>query len=359
MNAAQFSDALGKVSDKYIMETIACERKRSGGWLRWGAMAACFGLIVTAVMAALPGLWKGPGEMGPSPAPDLGPVIEEEDRHGPAIDGKDDPGPAIGGDDRPDDEPMEPPEERELTIYWDNVAVNESTGPAVDALLWRDPALYNEEILDAQGVRARYGWELAPAYIPDGLTGGGKAVSGHVVRENATGDIVEEQAGRSFWSDFWEDGSPKSDDDIVEPRGFIIRASRLRILHCGLLPVEEERTTDFGGTPVTLRHASLPYGPFDPEKMDPSGLYHLPAGYYDVYTASFELDGVQYEIEADRLELEEVIRIAASIINTPYSEDFAVGGTSLPDRGGESDESPDAVVVPGFDPGKPDAPAAP
>ena len=51
----------------------------------------------------------------------------------------------------------------------------------------------------------------------------------------------------------------------------------------------------------------------------------MPAGYYDIYTASFTLDGVEYEIMAQRLELEEVIQITASVINRPYREDFVVG----------------------------------
>ncbi|MDE6996554.1 MAG: hypothetical protein K2P04_01590 [Oscillospiraceae bacterium] len=92
-----------------------------------------------------------------------------------------------------------------------NVAVNESAEPAPDAApLYRDPALYNEEIWDTQGVRTYYGWELAPADIPDDLAGGGKAVSGRIVREKAAGNVVEDQAGRSFWVDFGEDGRPKS-----------------------------------------------------------------------------------------------------------------------------------------------------
>lgn len=41
MNAEQFSSALGKVSDKYIMEAITYEHKKNRGWLKWGAMAAC------------------------------------------------------------------------------------------------------------------------------------------------------------------------------------------------------------------------------------------------------------------------------------------------------------------------------
>ena len=67
------------------------------------------------------------------------------------------------------------------------------------------------------------------------------------------------------------------------------------------------------------------HGPFDPAQKAPDGLSNMPAGYYDLYTASFTLDGVEYEIMAQRLELEEVIQITASVINRPYREDFVVG----------------------------------
>lgn len=318
MNATQFSNALGKVNDKYIMEAITYERKKKSGWLKWCAMAACFGLIITVAMATLPGLLKGPGGVMPPLNPGPGSVVGDNDN-------------------QTSNEPLQPPDEREITINWDNVAVNESAGLAQNAVpLYRDPAIYNEEILDTEGVRAYYGWELAPAYIPDDLTGGGKAVSGRVVREKATGNVVEDQAGRSFWVDFGEDGSPKSNDDIVIPRGFTIRVSRLRILHCCLLPVDEECATDFGGVPVTLRHCSLPYG---------DGVSKTPAGYYDIYTAAFTLNGVEYEIEAQRLELEEVIKITASIINMPYSEDFVVGHSQdIPDKCSVPVEYPDTTL---------------
>lgn len=45
MNAVQFSNALGKVNDKYIMEAITYERKKKSGWLKWGMVAACVSLI--------------------------------------------------------------------------------------------------------------------------------------------------------------------------------------------------------------------------------------------------------------------------------------------------------------------------
>ena len=332
MNAEQFSSALGKVNDKYIMEAITYERKKKSGWLKWGAIAACFGLILTVASTTLPGILRGQNQVELPPDPGLVPGVSDNEH-------------------QDNDEPLQPPRKREITIDWDNVAVNESAGLAPDhSRLYPDPALYNEEILDMQGVKTYYGWELAPAYIPDDLTGGGKAVSGRIVREKATGNVVEDQAGRSFWVDFGEDGRPKSNDDIEIPKGFTIRASRLRILHCCLLPVDEERTTDFGGVPVTLSHAALTYG---------DGISNVPAGYYDVYVASFTLDGVEYEIEAQRLELEEVIKIAASIID-PFSKNFAVGGSqSVPDKGSAPTEYPDTIIVPGFDldePSEPDTP---
>lgn len=65
MNAAQFSHALGKVNDKYIMEAITYERKKKSGWLKWGALAACFCLILTAAMVTLPGILDGANKIEP------------------------------------------------------------------------------------------------------------------------------------------------------------------------------------------------------------------------------------------------------------------------------------------------------
>lgn len=281
-----------------LRETLSQPVKRKPlRWQRYVAVAACFALVVAAGSVTY-ALRRNSFHPGPS----LATVT---------------PNPVYTA--QPSPEPFQ-----SLTIHWDHVVVNESDGVLDAARLYRDPALYDEEILDAEGVSTYYGWALAPTYIPDGLTDGGNAVSGCIIREKATGNVVEDQAGRSFWVDFWEDGSPKSDDDIVIPKGFSVEVSKLGILHCGLLPVDEAKPTDFNGVSVTLSHASLPYGPFDPEKMDPSGLYHLPAGYYDIYVASFTLDGVEYEIQTQRLELEELIKITASLIGSYQQTSFTI-----------------------------------
>lgn len=318
MNARQFSSALGGVGDWYIMEAVAYRRKNKNSWLKWGAMAACLGLIVTAAMVSLPGVLKGPGGVAPTPGPDTPPPVASNDPDRSASIVK--PAP-------PSAEPLQPPAEREITILWDNVVVNESAGEALSAARrYYNPEIYDTGSWGEEDIVAYYGWNLAPAYIPEGLTGGGNGPGGFVCREKATGEIVEDHGGRGFWTDFWEDGSPKSDDELYIPTGFTVSVSKQGYFKCGLLPVDDARTTDFGGVPVTLSHCSMPHGPYDPTQKAPDGLSNMPAGYYDIYVASFTLNGMQYEIEAQRMELEELVKITASVINWPYRDDFVVGG---------------------------------
>lgn len=313
MRKEDFFEVLGELDDDIVkgakipMEVTKNSIVTVRGWTERGSIAACFCLILTAVMLTFPGILKTPDHIMPPSGPNPGTVVGDEDEPNST-------------------DSTQPSDEQNFIINWDNVFVNESAGISPDAVrLYYDPDLYAEETWGREEIVAYYGWDLLPGYIPEGLSDGGQNVSAGIWREKATGEIVEEQAGRGFWADFWEDGSPRSDDDIVIPTGFIVRASKVGILHCALLPVEESRTTDFGGVPVTLSHCSMPHGPYDPDQKAPDGLHNMPAGYYDIYAASFILNGVEYEIEAQRLELEEVIKIVASVISVPSNEDFIVG----------------------------------
>lgn len=69
---------------------------------------------------------------------------------------------------------------------------------------------------------------------------------------------------------------------------------------------------------------------------------------------------MEYEIAAQRLELEEVIKIVASIINMPYSTNFTVGNSqNLPDKVGEPVEYPDTTIIPNHDVDEPNEPTVP
>ena len=53
MNAEKFSNALGKIDDSYIAETINYTPKQKSYWLKWGVVAAGLGFIVLAVSIGL------------------------------------------------------------------------------------------------------------------------------------------------------------------------------------------------------------------------------------------------------------------------------------------------------------------
>lgn len=46
MNANTFSNALGKVNDRFIMEAAAYQKRHTMARLKWGAMVACLCLII-------------------------------------------------------------------------------------------------------------------------------------------------------------------------------------------------------------------------------------------------------------------------------------------------------------------------
>lgn len=326
MTVENILDAIGTINDEAVQDARTYKRTRFSRAVKWGAMAACFGLILAVTMVTLPGVLRGQGNIFPPYGPDIvslpGPYIM------PPLD-SDVPGSVVSDDDHSSVEPLQPTSEQKITINWNNVAVNESAGMASDtARRYYDPDRYDLEHLGEEEIVAYYGWDLAPNYIPDGLTSGGNwHLWTFVCREKATDKIVEDYASRGFWPGYEEDGRRKSDDDIAIPRGFIITAYKQGIPCCCLLRADGDCTTDFGGVSVVLRHRSMPYGPYVSTQKAPDGIHNMPAGYYDIYTASFTLDGVEYEIMAQRLELEEVIKIVASIINMPYSENFIVGNS--------------------------------
>lgn len=72
MNTEQFSSALGKVNDKYIMEAVTYEQsqKKKNIWLKRGAMAACFALILAGTAITLPRIFGGSNHVVLPPNPD-------------------------------------------------------------------------------------------------------------------------------------------------------------------------------------------------------------------------------------------------------------------------------------------------
>lgn len=75
MKVENILDAIGAINDEAVRDARIYRRAKSNSAVKWGAMAACLGLIVTAAIAALPDLLKGPGGVVPPPNPNLGPGV--------------------------------------------------------------------------------------------------------------------------------------------------------------------------------------------------------------------------------------------------------------------------------------------
>lgn len=206
--------------------------------------------------------------------------------------------------------PAEPEKTPSICISMDEVRLNE-LGPSADAArLWRDPALYDEITWGPEEIRAYLGGNPAPPYVPEGLKAAPGNGTARVIAGKADGKLVEDTVYLRYWHDYDEDGSPKLTGGVAARKGFSLTASRLGILNCGLLyirPEDEQWASTINGVAVTFGSREMPYGPYDPET-------HEPGGYYQLYTAEFTLRGAEYQLVAEQMPLEEVVRVVASLL---------------------------------------------
>ena len=65
MKAENILDAIGAINDEAVQDARAYKRARYNKAVKWGAMAACAGLIITATALTLPGILREPSS-GPN-----------------------------------------------------------------------------------------------------------------------------------------------------------------------------------------------------------------------------------------------------------------------------------------------------
>lgn len=274
MNGQDFLLGMSFV-DEALVQEAAAEKRKTPAWKRWGAIAACAAILLAAAVAL--------------PIRDHGSINAEI------------------------------PQER-IQIDLNHVFVNE-LGQMLDAArLYYPEEDYDTIAWDAADVLAYYGKELTPAYIPSGLTASPRN-GGATVIASKSGEIVEDTVWRGFYHDYYADGSPKLTDGVAAVKGFTMTASRVGLLKdcCYVLSEDALQTTEIGGTSVLFGYRSMPYGPYDPQT-------HEPSGYYDLYTAEFLYDGIEYELIAEQMPLEEIVKVVTSIICG--TENVAVTGES-------------------------------
>ena len=281
MNAKLFSEAMSEVNDKYYEEAENYHCKKHG-WVKWSAMAACLTVVLFTAFSVLPHYFR---QQGTTPPDNPNGVIVNN-----PTDTTNDTTPATS----------------EIHISMSNIAMNQ-----INDSFNTDYARYNPEtdvevVWNREDIIAYYGTDLVPAYIPDGFSASednNKAIA-YIGQD---GSVVEDTVYLDFYN------GEAAQNGIKQ--GLSITASKIGIVQtCFVLPEDELKTSDIGGTTVAFGHRSVPNGPYDPNT-------HEPSGYYDMYVAEFEHDGIEYEIVAEQMEAEEVVKVVSSII---YGEEVIV-----------------------------------
>lgn len=269
MSANLFLKAVGELGDRYYEEAARYGRGRAArSWGRWAA-AACLAVAAAAAFVVLPSLSErlpaGFDGNGSLTAPEIG-------------------------------------------IGVDRVFLNDIAGVSNAARRWYDPALYDRVAWGREEITGYYGKELTPAYIPQGLVASPQNGTAVVIADKS-GSVVADTVWLGFYSGYYEDGSPKLSEEVAACKGISVRVSKLGLFGdcCYLLPESEIKTSDIGGAAVTFGYRATPYGPYDPET-------HEPAGHYDMYIAEFEWGGIGYQIVAEQMELEELVKVVSSIV---------------------------------------------
>ena len=269
MNGKDLLMGLGHVDEAYIQAAEEKTLRKPFGTVlrRYGAMAACFAVLIVATT-----VFYTRSPVGPTPP---GPVVALPDI-------------------------SQPPEfvSEEVTVDMKQVYFNDAIGSQED--IWYDPEVYTITSLTGQALTDYYQRDLTPLWLPDGLTPSKRNGRAEQVIA-ADGAIVSDMAVLDFYSGFQDDNLPKLYEDTNAAKGLSLSASRLGILPQWdyVLPEQEHQTTDIDGIAVTLGVSICPCEP---------------AGTVEVINAEWELGGLHFQLTAQQIERTDVVKTIASII---------------------------------------------
>ena len=98
--------------------------------------------------------------------------------------------------------------------------VNEVTGFLDAARVWRDPKRYEAALWDPSAIRAYYGKELTPPYVPEGLSASPGNGTAQAILRKEDGAVVEDTVWLGFYHAYYEDGSPQLTEGMPPAKGF-------------------------------------------------------------------------------------------------------------------------------------------
>lgn len=283
MNSKLILDAMNDISDKYYEEVFDYGRTRKKhSFVKWGAIAACAAAIgFTAFSVQLSYL----NRQGNTPSDSPGGSIPDYSATA-------------------DDTPLTTPE---LHFSMEDIYLNEVKTTMDTSRRWYDPDLYEDVVWNKETIISYYGKDLTPAYTA-GLTASSENDTATVIADKS-GKIVRDDVWLNFYHEQNEDSGEKPTENIFVRQSFTVMVSKIGFLNdCYyLMPENEVQYSDIAGTMVAFGYRSVSYGPFDPET-------HRSSGYYDMYVAEFEQDQIEYQIVARQMEIEDFVKVVASII---------------------------------------------
>ena len=161
------------------------------GWIKWGAMAACFAVAVVTAVSVLPNALNQQGVTPPN-------------------------GPNGIITDHPNNDT--PPVASEIRISMGDIVMNQVDGfSSVDHARY-DPKTDKEAVWNSEDIIAYYGTDLVPAYVPDGLAASAQNGTASVyIRQGGT--VTEDTIRLRFFQS----------EDVTVKQGFSITASKIGI----------------------------------------------------------------------------------------------------------------------------------
>ena len=294
MNIKKFSDAMNEIDSKYIEEALSYKRSvKKYVRIKWAAAACIVGAVSVAIVSGLVSVNRQGGG------------FQEEAQEAAAVDPDDS---MAGAADGTAGGVQSEPVSGAVHIDMSDITLNEIESYGAGDAALHDPDTDIEDVWDMADIIEYFGRDITPAYIPEGLTAAeNNGTAAVYVRPD--GSLSEDTVYLRFYSGYYADGSPELTDGIPAGKGVSVIASKTGMPRDCVYasPDSEVKASDIAGTEVIFGHYSLSYGPYDEETKEP-------AGYYDMYTAEFELEGAKYQIVAEQLPAEELIKVAASLI---------------------------------------------
>ncbi len=254
---------MGFVDDKFVEEAeFVTQLKRiSLPWRYYFATAACF-IFVISIAMLIPNI---------SYTPDTPPNYE------PTLPHQTDPGPYY-------------PEIYQADMS--QLPVNDIRGISERGSLY-NPELHEIITWTMDEIVAYYGKNPVPAYIPDILTASPHNESATILVDKS-GVAVNDLVYFDFYHAYDNNGNPLLDAGSGAKTGFSVAVSKIGTTSgCVYADTNNLETAYIGGTAVILGSMSTPY---------------------ELYTAEFQYADIHYLIIAEQMQLEEVVKVVASII---------------------------------------------